>query len=749
MRKVLVPSVGKVTGKATGQATSKTIGKGRDMWRFIVLSLGAVLGLGCAGEDTRTLSLSRVQPAIAPGCGAPANGRTLLLRALGDFAASEGTARSVELGSASSMSGAAAPLVALGDLPASDTVQLTVEVIGTGGSLAAIGKSVPLAMAQLDDDARVPVLMAPPEGACPTGLLQVPRLGARLARVDDGALVVGGVNGDRGDGAAVTAVERYDGATASFVLVTDSLYENSSLGIRGASATSLGRGRVVIAGGPVSAYAVYDRARDAVSSPLPLPVAHAFHAAVAIGDDQVLLAGGCAVVAADGLCDPDTLVRTTAIIDLAEEVVRAGPRLELARVGGVATVEGTVGPGVIAVLVAGGVDGGGEAVTDAERIFVEVAGDTGGGSAGSEIVADVGGALAPLAAGGVVSGFAPAGATAHGAVTVVPPGADGANEARGMVDGTAIVARAGATVTALEDGGVLILGGQAPAVAGQPAAAEALVYEPAQHRVRALDAVVGVVPAVSSAFDTVGAWGPTPAHGAMRLSDGTVLVVGGVDDAGGPQSHGWIIRPSLVGPLATEATAVLDSGAEAELARFVVARDPRQGAFIGPGAGDDGGPGFYHVRSSASSGLPSEWLVLAGAEFSRVAIDVGMSSAGGGAAVLFGFRGPYDHAALILIAGQPASLFRIEGGTVRAVVDCTGQVVTAGDLGGPGEVVTVSLQVGTGGVTATAQGREVLTCAATDDVARGTLVGRVGVGVIGATDAALDVYTLRARRLAP
>src|SRR5690606_1827862 len=52
----------------------------------------------CGGEDVVSIELHRVAPAADPLCGAPADARTLVITALGDFSAAEGRAVSHSIG---------------------------------------------------------------------------------------------------------------------------------------------------------------------------------------------------------------------------------------------------------------------------------------------------------------------------------------------------------------------------------------------------------------------------------------------------------------------------------------------------------------------------------------------------------------------------------------------------------------------------------------------------------------------------
>ena len=62
----------------------------RPSGRAIALAALAA-ALGCGGTEERAIRLERIAPGAGPDCGAPADARTILIRALGDFPASEAT----------------------------------------------------------------------------------------------------------------------------------------------------------------------------------------------------------------------------------------------------------------------------------------------------------------------------------------------------------------------------------------------------------------------------------------------------------------------------------------------------------------------------------------------------------------------------------------------------------------------------------------------------------------------------------
>lgn len=669
-----------------------------------LLGLAALAGLttwpGCTGGDSASIRLVRVAPAADPDCGAPATGVILLVEALGDFPTSEVTGRSIDV--------AAGAPVDIASFPAA-TRALTVEVIGAGGAISAVGQTAPFAgrLADLADGAEVPVLMAPPLGACPTGPPAAARLRPLLARAGAGALVAGGID-DVGD--PVQSVELYDPATGGFTTVADHLYGTTAHGLIGASATTLADGRVVIAGGSAPAYQIYDPVAADFSRQLFLGEARAHHAAVALADEgggaRMLVAGGCSELAADGTCAPGTALRSTWLIDVdAADPVSPGPALALARIGGIAVREGTG-----AVLLVGGVDESGAPVTTAERI------DLAGAQPG-QLAPELGDRAALLPSGSVLTGFAPAGADTG--VAPVPAGAvlpAGATEAVAV---PGVPERAGVTLTALQDGAVLALGHGPP-----------LLYEPIRNRFRALSAPgLDFAPAPAPA-------GHGPEHGAVLLDDGTVLVVGGRLVGNAPVApRAWIVRPALMGPLAGQVEARFD---ELDNALAAVARDPRQGRLF-----DDDRGTHYRILASSSAALPSEWVILAGPVFGRVQVEARVRAANSGVAVLLGFRGARDHLFLSMLPGSPASLSRIDAGGVRPVEPCTAAIISAAGLAGGERAASIQVRVEERAVRAWLDDDEVLSCTGLEPLP----AGHVGLGVIGETDADLLIDSLAARRL--
>ena len=651
-----------------------------------IVAAVALLG-ACAGDEPLVIRLARVAPPADPDCGAPGDARTLLVRALGDFPATESTVRSVPVEEGA---------LALDGLPP-DTVSLEVEVLGFGGALRAVGRTAPFELTALDDGAAVPIFMAPLRGACPTGPPAARRVGPLLARAGAGALVAGGLDPD---GAPVHALELYDPATGELLALGETSYgADLPAGLVGASMTALPDGRVVIAGGGATAFQLFDPAAGpaGLDGPRFLREARAHHAAVALGADRLLLAGGCARLEG-AACAGGTALATTAILAVDTGELTTGPPLARLRIGGAAHLEPDG-----RVLLVGGTDPSGAPVLDAERI------DPARASA-SEIVAGVGHASAPLASGAILAGFAPPGAPASDLAAVVPPGAREASP----VDGGA--PRAGAVAVVLEPGPVLIVGGAAPG-------GDAGMLMPARG---ALDPLPGPL-------------GDLTGHAAVALDDGAVLVVGGLTGAGEP-GGAWIFRPELLGPF-TGGLAVTFATASSSAA--LVPRDPARGQLIAAG-----GDRPAHIRITADAAGPAgsaaEWAVLAGPRFAGVVLEASVAAEAGGAGALLWFRGPRDHALVALEPGRDARLLLVEGGEVRTAGGCEAQEIAARDLAPPerGAGHELAVVAEGGELRASIGGREVLRCEIDGEPAGR---GLVGIAPLGA-GSALRVDLLSASR---
>jgi|GEM_PF-1121429 len=641
----------------------------------LCLLLAACVALaGCSDGDTRTLRLRRVVPAVDPACGAPTDARTLLVTALGDFPPAESTARSRSIGAGEDFS--------ISSFPANTRV-LAVEVIGTNGVLRTVGRTRSFDIQQLEDGDELSVFMAPPRGTCPTSAPIQGRDGALAAPVAGGVLIVGGF----GDGdIPVTTAELYDPSTGTFAELPDQLY--SSSGLRGATFTAMDDGRALLAGGSDPAWQLYDATAGGFSTARFLSVARAHHAAVALGGDELMLIGGCSAVDTDGACTAGSELLTTSIIDVVNEDVRPGPALSRARIDGHAVREADG-----RIVVVGGTDGAGAAVPDAERI------DPSGGA--GEVLTGVAGIPVGLDAGSALIGFASAGAPPLAAAAVLPPGA---NAASGVSAAPAV--RAGASLTALQDGKVLVVGGLDTA-----GPAEALLYGPSDGRFAAVDDV----------FMDAGAVVQRSGHVAVRLADGSVLVAGGRAPDGTVLDDAWIFRPDLTGPFTADVTL---SFSEPELSDLIVPLDPAQTRTETSGPG---GTTEFVIDSTGSAGaVPSQWAVVAGPQFVEVTATLRARLEAGGLALMFSFRDPANYALALFRPGQEVSVYIMTDGALVQVSDCIGEVIAADELKPAAGEAEIVFSAGAT-LSASVDGRPVLSCDGSGSIDRGL----IGVGVTG------------------
>ena len=619
------------------------------------------------------MRIERVRPAADPDCGAPDDARGLLITALGEFPATEATARSLTLADGVD--------IAIDGFPV-ETTSLEVEVLGFGGAVRAVGRTQEFAIESLDDEAVITVFMAPQGGFCPTGPPIQVRDAPLVARAGGAVLIAGG-----SDGAPVHEVELYDPATGLFSSLGQPLYGSDlGAGLAGASMTAMPDGHVVVAGGGATAFQVYEPGAGEFGAPQFLREARAHHAAVALDADHLLLAGGCAQLDGAG-CIAGSGLSTSVVLEVSTGQLSDGPGLSRLRVGGSALREADG-----RVLLTGGTDGDGAPVGEAERVDPT-------GARPAELVASTGSAAALLAAGGALTGFAPRGAPPSQTAAVVPPGAILATQVTASLD-----PRAGPALVPLETGQVLVIGGGAAAAA---------LYAPA----------TGALEPLSSAPGS----GERSGHAAIRLGDGSVLVIGGRDAEGAPLGDAWIFRPALTGPWSGGLSATF---ATPESAAPMVPRDPARARAV-PAEGAT--PAHYRIEASGADGAPSEWAILAGPRFTSLALEASVAAEQGGVAILLWFRDEATTAVLALRPGQDAELFEIAAGEQRPLGSCAGQPIADADLAPPdGAGHAIAVSASRGELTATLDGREVLRCDVDPPAA-----GLVGVAPLGGEGALL------------
>lgn len=472
----------------------------------------ALLALIACGDSAARVELRR----LGGACGAVADARTLIVRALTDDGE---VTRSVSVGA----------VAELADLPPS-TRQLALEVLGAGGALRAVGKSAPLTFGELRDGEAIAIAMAPPGGLCPTAPMLEPRTAPIVARAGRYVLVLGGSNA----GGALASAELYDPQEDRFESVPLPARLVAAGSFVGAAATELPDGRVALTGGPTGSYTVFDPQTKRFGPPIVLEPRF-FHGAAAVGGDEILVAGGCRG-ASNEVCS-GAAARPTfqlAVDSDAQEFLTALDRDHVAPTvlfdPGLAAglVPGSAGRGAAALIV-GASTAQGLPMQTADRL--ELASGAVTAIAGSQAAA------AMLDSGAVLTGFAPGGLAPDGAASVISLSL----AARAVADGPKL---RGATLTLLEDGSALALG---EGEGGAPAAA---LYRPAQNRWQAL-----TLPA------ELGALGR---HRAVRLVDGSVLIVG-AGTAQAPAATAWRLRPSLVGPFSSSVISVPSQDGAAEL----------------------------------------------------------------------------------------------------------------------------------------------------------------------------------------
>jgi large repetitive protein len=326
--------------------------------------------------------------------------------------------------------------VTIGDFP-EGTQQLGVEVLVANGDVGAAGKTAPLDFANLPDGTVLPIFMAPVGGFCPVGAMQEARSAPLVARAGAGVLVAGGIGAS---GPLVTA-ELYDPATATFSHVDVPPLDPDDL--IGAVLTTMPDGKVALTGGARGILTVFDPEKKSFGSVFTISPQRAFHAAIAIDATHVLVAGGCAGVDASLGCQLPAL-HSTFIYDLTGNQV-GGPNLSpmVSHEGAQLFDTGVQLDGSHALVLAGGFGdpGAGERFAVGDDAAVALAGFD------AQVV--------PLDGGALLSAFVDDATMPPdaGPVAALPP------------DGSAVVAMqfgpklTGTRLVLLEDGSVVGIGG--------------------------------------------------------------------------------------------------------------------------------------------------------------------------------------------------------------------------------------------------------------------------------------------------
>lgn len=559
--------------------------------------------------------------------------------------------------------------VAIADFPA-DTEQIGVEVLTGGGVVGAAGKSAPLAFNDLADGATIPVFMAPPDGFCEiSGMLEA-RAQPLVARAGDGALVVGGV----GATGSLSTAEYYNPATATFSSVDVPARLVNPQGFAGAALAALPDGRVVLTGGPRDALVVFDpKTRAFAADPGPIE-SRAFHAAIAIDNEDVLLAGGCSGVAGSACAgvqrhqalryrlnqpnDPDRALPVTVDQRIGARLFDLG--IQLDGRGGYLLLGGIGDPGI------------------ADRFALDDATST----------ALAGGHAQPAAldGGAVLAAFADD-AVASGAFAIYPPGG---TATQAMPDAPS---RKSMRLIALEDGRVAGFGGDAKDV---------LIYDPTHD---SWDVETPAAPELREALH---------APSLVRMADGTVLVLGG-----GMSSRAWLYRPSLIGPASGSVTVAPASAAGRTV---LTAVEPASVTRVASA------PQAWLLNATDDT-LRARALV-GGPRIARGSVVAVVHVRAGGVALIAQQTGPGQAIVAQLAPGAPPRLVRLAGGSVLQVCSRA----PALDPFDPAIAVTLRLAISDHDARVSIDDREVLGCdlAATDRGSWG--IASLGAGAQVAVD---------------
>jgi hypothetical protein len=235
-----------------------------------------------------------------------------------------------------------------------------------------------------------------------------------------------------------------------------------------------------------------------------------------------------------------------------------------------------------------------------------------------------------LDGGAVLTAFAEDTA-ADGAASVIAPGAPAAH---GIARAPDLV---GVRLVALEDGRVLGFGGGGPMDSG------VLSYDPTHDAWRAVD-----LPKQSALT------GALKAPSLARLTDGTVLVVGG---AMSPRA--WLYRPSLVGPTSPTVTVV---PASPDAGGVLTAPDPAT-ATTAPA---------WQLTAPADGTMAR--ALVGGPRMAIGSVTATVHVVAGGVALIARQTGPGDALVARLVPGTPAQLVRLAGGAERVVCSASAAV---------------------------------------------------------------------------
>lgn len=572
---------------------------------------------------------------------------------------------------------------ALLELPRA-TRAVVVEGFGPTG-LAAFGHTATLALDEVHGD-HLGVAYGPPDRLCATaGTLNEARSGHHATPLGDGGVLVTG-GASAGGGAAAT-LERFDPATTTFALTGEALRDEAAL--LHATAT-LPDGGVLLSGGVAAkegapsgiafAGALRFDAHGKLSGQprLLLGGPRAAHSATTLPDGRVLLAGGCAQLGAGGCA---ATLASTELYDPRADSFAPGPPLLHARFGHDAVLRG-----------------------DGTVLLVGGRGD-GGGAVPAEIVDPS--ELRSFDAGVVTGSAAP---SPTGSVFVAGgTGTSGSGASLWLSPSEPPLAlpplpspRTTPSLTALEDGAVLVAGGGDATLA--------------------LWDGRGALTALPATFTALGA-------AAVRLADGTVLLSGGSDAAGTPAAGAALFLHSPLSAWSSLPPLTLDSAADPYL--------PRR-----PDRAVASGQLVVTAPAASSDGRPAELALVAGMQVADFSLDLlaGRRGASASAALIVGWRSEAAYDFVVVEPGRAVELWSVSsprpGQSLAApVAGCRGSAVDDAALP-DGDLAPLHVDWRGGTLAVSAAGSERLRCRP-PDFGRGA----VGVGALRGT-AAFDTLAL-------
>ncbi len=632
----------------------------------------------------RELKLASVLP--VPCATPPIN--ELRLRGLGDFAT--GTSDSLSIAVAGGMPDSAAL-----SLPRATRV-ISLEGLGPTG-LVGFGRTAPMDLPMAWDtsgaDRVIAVAFGEPNSFCSTSSLSYARAEHRATLLADGSVLLSG-GYDRG-GFPVAALERYlpsgdaDNAVARFEPMGANVTLESTA-VLGHDVTVLADGRALLSGGaPVvkgategSAYAE-GIAYQGASVLTPLGAfdgaarvlaggPRAFHAGVRLTDGRALLTGGCSELA-KGQCAAGRLQSSVVIYDPQRDTFTAAQPLLVPRAWhrAVQRDDGMV-------ILIGGIGENGEALSPELYDPDESRGTTLTGPAGTSV---------SLASGMIVALSDAAGASDR---VLAWSGRDEAPQPLTQLAD----ARAEATMTVLEDGTVLVAGGQI----AQAPSSDSFVIGPSGHAERV------------SGFAAYG-------HSATLLRDGSVLLAGGIDSTRHSSATAAVFLRSLTGPFETPATLAFDGRLMMSPSR------PRRVAITDGVLSIDGGTTPSRTIESFAL-LPGPFLAGPSATGFTVSLLAG-ATGDVDAALMFGDLVTSRYVAVLFGAGGVPRAWSVSPDrpglpVVEEVGGCEATRVEPDELPVAGAAAFTLVMRG-GTMTLSASSRSVLACPMTAAPARGVL----------------------------